>query len=191
MDRCFHVSIMGDQVVFREFSEKFKEQFVALNLEWLQDLFEVEQHDLEVLQGCKEHVIDKGGHIILGLVGEKVVATLCFMSTKEDGVFELGKMCVAKELRGEGLGRKILEHSVQFGREQGWRRLVIYSCKCLHAALHLYTSAGFLQVTHPPPPGPRAQVQLEAGCPYRRADIKLQLEMGETTGQPSPSVKHG
>ena len=178
---------MADKVVFRQFSEQFKEQFVALNLEWLKDLFEVEQHDLEVLQGCQEHVIDKGGHIILGLVGEKVVATLCFMSTKDDGVFELGKMCVAKELRGQGLGRKILEHSVQFGCEQGWLRLIIYSCKCLHAALHLYTSAGFLEVALPHPrPATRLQVQLEADCPYQRADIKLQLELEETTAQSLP-----
>ena len=53
-------------------------------------VFKVEPHDVEVLEGCKENVVNKGGFILLGKIQNNVVATISFMKLAE-GVFELGK----------------------------------------------------------------------------------------------------
>ena len=54
---------MASDVVFQEFSACYKDGFVSLNLEWLERLFAVEPHDLEVLEGCQQNIVDKAAEM--------------------------------------------------------------------------------------------------------------------------------
>ena len=40
-------------VTFEKFSEEFKNDFVNLNLAWLRESFDVEPHDVAVLETCE------------------------------------------------------------------------------------------------------------------------------------------
>ena len=127
---------MANEIKFEPFSSNHKKDFVNINIQWLEKLFKVEPHDVEVLEGCEENVINKGGFIFLGKIKDEVVATITFMKLTE-GVFELGKMAVTPEFQGQSIGQKILK-GLKYGKEQRWKKIIIYTCLFLENALHIY-----------------------------------------------------
>ena len=155
---------MSVEISFELFSSKHKKDFVNINLQWLETLFKVEPHDIEVLEGCEENIINKGGFIFLGKIKDTVVATIAFMRV-EEGVFELGKMAVIPDFQGQSIGQSILRFGLKFGKEQNWNKIIIYSCLSLKNALHIYYKFGF------------KKVELETDNPYLRADVKMELVM--------------
>ena len=57
---------MENKVRFEAFKSSHKKDFVNINIQWLEKLFKVEPHDVEVLEGCEENIINKGGFIFIG-----------------------------------------------------------------------------------------------------------------------------
>lgn len=58
-------------------------------------------------------------------------------------VCELRKMYFIPEIRGRGLGKRILERMVESARRLGFKRIELETASVLKAAAHLYTSYGF------------------------------------------------
>jgi len=57
-------------------------------------------------------------------------------------------MCVVPKLRGRGLGGQLLEEGIRLAEEElKCRKLTIYSVRSLVTAMHLYTKAGFREVS--------------------------------------------
>jgi DNA-binding MarR family transcriptional regulator/N-acetylglutamate synthase-like GNAT family acetyltransferase len=54
------------------------------------------------------------------------------------------------EARGAGLGRELIARCVQFAREAGYRRVVLWTQQSLSAARHLYLQAGFVRTSEQP-----------------------------------------
>ncbi len=50
---------------------------------------------------------------------------------------------VAPGARGGGLGRRLLEAALDFSRDQGYRRVTLWTVDLLGAAAHLYRARGF------------------------------------------------
>ncbi len=50
---------------------------------------------------------------------------------------------VSDEFRGTGIGRELITRAVEFCREAGHRKVHLWTFEGLHAARHLYESAGF------------------------------------------------
>jgi GNAT superfamily N-acetyltransferase len=50
---------------------------------------------------------------------------------------------VSDEFRGTGIGRELITGAVDFCREAGHRKVYLWTFEGLHAARHLYESAGF------------------------------------------------
>jgi putative acetyltransferase len=76
-------------------------------------------------------------------------------------VYELSKMAVSPNLRGQGIGRRLLQHAIAQARLIGARYLFLGSSTKLAGAVHLYESVGFRHVppeTLPPMPYTRANV---------------------------------
>ena len=82
------------------FESKYAEHFYLLNYDRLDEYFYVEPYDEQVLKNCKEEIIDKGGFIFFALDQGIVVGTMALLP-RDDGVYELNKMAVKKELRGK------------------------------------------------------------------------------------------
>jgi GNAT superfamily N-acetyltransferase len=140
----------------------YKNDFVRLNIAWLEEFFEVEPIDEEVLNHCEESILAKGGFIFFAKSGESILGTYAFIKV-EPQVFELTKMAVDKSYRGQGIGQLMLNHALVFAEKHHWKRLILYSNTRLENAIYLYRKCGFIEVP------------LENDCIYKRGNIKMEL----------------
>jgi ribosomal protein S18 acetylase RimI-like enzyme len=144
------------------FEEKYANDFYELNVEWLQAFFYVEPHDEEVLSQAKKYIIDQGGYIFFAKQNDQIVGTVALMKMEET-IFELSKMAVSPKLRGQKIGQQLLQHCLDFSKAQKFEKLVLYSNRKLHNALHIYEKYGFVEIP------------IEPNNPYDRGDIKMEL----------------
>lgn len=59
---------------------------------------------------------------------------------------ELHLLATAPEQRGKGIGRALVEAALAEGREQGYRRMLLWTQPAMLAAQHLYRASGFERV---------------------------------------------
>lgn len=144
-------------VEIRAFRPDDTAAFRQLNEAWITKYFALEAADVQVLNDPHTHIIQTGGHIFIVWSGEEPVGC-CALLPRKDGVYELGKMAVAEHLRGQGIGRKLLDHTIAHARIIGARALTLGSSTKLPSAVHLYESAGFQHVPPEPTPYARANV---------------------------------
>jgi putative acetyltransferase len=62
---------------------------------------------------------------------------------------ELRKMYFVPQIRGRGLGRRMLERMLARAREAGFRRITLETASVLQTAVRLYRSAGFRPIETP------------------------------------------
>ncbi|HET8887218.1 MAG TPA: GNAT family N-acetyltransferase [Salinimicrobium sp.] len=136
--------------------------FEALNLQWLEELFYVEPHDTEVLGNPEKYIIEPGGNIFFILKDEKAIGTVALMKM-EPGIFELTKMAISPQFRGNKYGQKLMEHCINFAKENNYEKLIIYSSRKLENAIFIYKKFGFVEIP------------IEENNPYARGDIKMEL----------------
>ena len=142
--------------------------FRTLNEEWITRFFALEAKDIEILHNPEANILLKGGHIFLALFkGEPVGCVALIPIPARDGVYEVSKMAVSPHLRGLGIGRTLLEHTIAHARTIGATSLFLGSSTKLPSAVHLYESVGF---RHVPPE------QLPPN-PYTRADVFMDLPL--------------
>lgn len=146
------------------FDPKYRQQFKELNLEWLEHFFHVEPHDEEVLGNPEKYIIEPGGNIFFVKDNEKILGTVALMKM-EAGIFELTKMAVSPEARGKNIGQRLMKFALDYAREQGWKKLIIYSNRKLENAIHIYKKFGFVEIP------------IEKNGPYSRGDIKMELKI--------------
>ncbi len=145
------------------FSENLKPWFGILNRVWLKRHFEVEDIDRLVLDNPEEYVLAHGGHILFACTGDDVFGT-CALISHGDGNYELTKMAVADSAQGKGVGRLLLDASVDQFQEIGGTRLFLESHHSLGPALKLYETGGFVHTQRPEP------------SKYQRADVYMVYE---------------
>jgi putative acetyltransferase len=159
------VETASPQITIRPFkSGEDADAFRRLNEEWITTHFVLEDKDREVLGQPVEKIIRTGGDIFMVYVGEQAVGCVALIPMGE-GVYELSKMAVSPELRGLGIGRRLLEYAVTEARKKGARSLFLGSSKKLKNAVHLYESIGFRHV--PPDRLPAME--------YARADVFMEM----------------
>jgi putative acetyltransferase len=137
--------------------------FRTLNEEWINRHFTLEAKDIQTLGDPETSILRKGGHIFMVYADEKPVGCVALMPMGS-GVYELSKMAVSPHLRGQGIGRRLLEHAVAQAKLIGAKSLFLGSSTKLPNAVHLYESVGFRHVppeTLPPNPYTRANVFME------------------------------
>jgi Transcriptional regulators len=64
-----------------------------------------------------------------------------------DGVAKLRLLYVDAAARGLGLGRLLVEQSLAFARQAGYRKVSLWTNDILHAARHIYLTLGFTLVS--------------------------------------------
>jgi GNAT superfamily N-acetyltransferase len=147
------------------FEDAHAEAFYALNRAWLDAHGLYEPADEKQLADPRGRILARGGDVFVALLAGRVVGTAALIPLGA-GVVEIAKLAVAENVRGGGLGRRLVEWCIARAREQGMRRIVLVSSTRLGPALRLYESLGFL---HRPPPAPLA---------YETADVYMELELG-------------
>ena len=146
------------------FEEKYADDFRKLNIEWLNEYFNVEPYDEYQLSHPLTEILNKGGHIFLARENENIVGTAALM--KENGSsFELTKMCVTKSSQGKGISKMLLDACLRLAKEKNWDRLFLYSSTRLIPAIELYRKYGF------------KEIPLEKNPHYSRTNIKMELNL--------------
>ena len=128
------------------FKRKYKKTFKTLNYEWLNEYFEVEEEDKKQLLNPEQEIIKKGGEIFFAVNDGSVIGTCAMIKCRDDS-FELAKMVVAKNYRGKHVGRKLALTCIGFAVTNNAKRITLSTNKKLYAALSLYKSLGFTEVT--------------------------------------------
>lgn len=125
-----------------DYTPAFKNEFKKLNELWLEEYFEVEEADKNLLDNPEKAIIDRGGMILFATVGDKVAGTGALLRISGT-VCELTKMAVAPSFQGRQLGRLLLRNLIHRARHQGFERMILLTSEKLDKAVNLYKSEGF------------------------------------------------
>ena len=147
-------------VEFRHFEAGDESAFRELNEAWIAGNFVVEEKDWEVLNDPVGRILNPGGAIFMAMQEGAAVGT-CALLAMKDGSFEVAKMTVAEQCRGQGIGKKLLAHVIGQAREMGASRLYLETNSKLQSAIHVYESLGFQHLPPRPSPYTRANVYME------------------------------
>jgi putative acetyltransferase len=131
-----------------EFAPEHAEAFRTLNEAWISKHFAIEPKDREVLGDPQGKIIAKGGRIFMAVKDGAAVGCVALIAMP-DGGFEVAKMTVAEGLRGEGLGRRLMQRCIEAGAEAGAPRLYLETNASLAPAMALYRAMGFTDVGPP------------------------------------------
>ncbi len=140
--------------------------FRVLNEEWIQRFFTLEAVDHEILNHPEDSILAKGGRILQVAQAGVTVGCLALIP-KQPGVCEVGKMAVAPDRRGLGIGRKLLAFALEQAAEMGLRKLTLNSSTRLPNAVHLYESVGFHHL--PKQQWPPSE--------YLRTDVVMEMDL--------------
>lgn len=146
------------------YKEAYASAFQDLNIEWLESYFYVEDYDREVLSRPRKHIIDAGGHIFFAIENDLVLGTVALLK-RDHGAFELTKMAVLPNQRGKKIGQRLMQHCIDFAKQEQFQRLFLYSHTKLENAIYIYRKYGF------------EEVALEQPNPYKRSDIKMEYPL--------------
>ncbi|MEZ4817986.1 MAG: GNAT family N-acetyltransferase [Flavobacteriaceae bacterium] len=141
------------------FKPEFTQAFHDLNIEWLETFFYVENFDREVLGNPQQYILNRGGHIFFAVEHDKVLGTVALMPHNE-AYFELTKMAVSPEARGKKIGQMLMQHCIDFAKENHFN-LMLYSNTKLENAIYIYKKFGFIEIP------------VEENSPYKRSNIKM------------------
>lgn len=145
------------------YQPEYKHFFEQLNREWLEKLFVLEPKDEYVLTQPDEAIIQQGGRILFAEYEDTIIGTVAIIWHTE-GEVEIIKMGVNERYQGLGSGKLLFEAAIKTARDMGAKKIVLYSNRILHTALHIYLKAGFVEVP------------VEKGM-YERADIKMEMDL--------------
>lgn len=124
------------------FRPEHASRFAQLNREWLDQYNLMEPANEAQLTDPQAHFLDRGGQIFVALRDDNVIGT-CAVVPHGAERWEVAKLAVASEFRGQGIARRLVERCIAYAREQGARRVFLVSNSQLKPALRLYESLGF------------------------------------------------
>ncbi len=154
------------QVEIVDYRPAYKKHFAALNYQWLEEDFAIEEIDRRMLEDPNGIILRRGGAIMFARHGEEIVGT-CALLARTDGNVELVKMAVTPAFRGRGIGRLLTLHAIDRAKGLGARRLVLATSPRLLVANVLYKSMGFRIIEE----GPAEETEFE------RPSISMELTL--------------
>ena len=117
----------------------FEKCFVAVGIPYSPkdrhaDIADVERHYMQ--DGCFWSLFHN--EILIGTVAVRIIDV-------EKKVVELKRMFVLPEYQGQGYGKLLLKHAINYAREQQYSKICLDTRKQFSAAQHLYRSSGFVE----------------------------------------------
>lgn len=130
-------------LIIDSYQPKHYQAFKSLNCQWIESHFEsLDQADYKVLTNPNQEVIDKGGSILVALLGDVVVGVVALIPQEKH--IELAKMAVAPQVRNSGIGQRLVAACIDEARSLGYKTMFLYTNRQkLHVAFHLYKKMGF------------------------------------------------
>lgn len=157
--------VMADsKIQLRDFRPGDEAAFRRLNEAWITRFFAIEPSDLAALGAPQTYILDRGGRIFFAEAADEPVGC-CGLLPMGGNEYEVVKMAVSELAQGKGIGRRILQHTIDQAFAMGATRLYLESNRILGPALHLYEALGF---KHLPP-------ERVNPSPYTRANVFMEL----------------
>jgi ribosomal protein S18 acetylase RimI-like enzyme/predicted transcriptional regulator len=153
-----------------EFDERYAVDFGRLNYEWIAAGYTVEKQDRKILDHPYETIMQPGGQIFFAVVDGVAAGTVALIPMEDENL-ELTKMAVSPEYRGLGIGDKLMEACVEYGRKTGAGSLILESNTKQIAAINLYRKFGFVEIP------------LDPNSEYQRANIRMELVLQKPGGR--------
>jgi DNA-binding MarR family transcriptional regulator/predicted GNAT family acetyltransferase len=160
--------VQYEEIEIIDFMKIYRDDFREMNYEWLNEYFEVEEKDEEILRE-PEKIIASGGNVIFARLKGKVVGTSALMHIS-DQECELTKMAVRPEYQGKQIGKKMLDWLIELAKRKDYQRMILYTSPKLKKAFGLYKSRGF-KILNPIP--------VPIGG-YKRPSIKMGMVLNLT-----------
>lgn len=150
----------------------YKKDFIAMNRQWIQEMFTLEPADQVVLDHV-EDALAGGGQIFFALSEAGDALACCMVVPREAGEWELEKFAARGMYTGSGAGSACLKACMDYAWNQGADKLIIVSNRRCAQAVHLYRKFGFAEV-----PVDREKF------PYQRADIAFSMTRAQSDRDP-------
>ena len=144
-----------------EYTEKYKQDFIDLNIAWIDRFFTPEQADYDILNHV-DSLLDSGSMIYFAVEDGRVLATCMAMPLGND-VWELCKLAANGQYTGIGAGSAVFKASMDYAVSRGAKKITLISNSRLKPALHIYQKFGFREVP-----------LNKAYWGYERADIEFE-----------------
>lgn len=144
-----------------EYTEKYKQDFIDLNIAWIDRFFTPEQADYDILNHV-DSLLDSGSMIYFAVEDGRVLATCMTMPLGND-VWELCKLAANGQYTGTGAGSAVFKASMDYAVSRGAKKITLISNSRLKPALHIYQKFGFREVP-----------LNKAYWGYERADIEFE-----------------
>jgi N-acetylglutamate synthase-like GNAT family acetyltransferase len=140
------------------YAPAFRGWFEALNREWLERWFAVEDIDRRYFADPEGTILAPGGAVFMALDDGRPVGTAAAIP-HDGGTFELAKMAVTPGAQDRGVGAMLVEAVLGFAARRRARAVILLSDSKLQPAIRLYERHGFRR-------GPRP-----ADTGYARGDV--------------------
>ena len=150
-------------VLIRPFQSADEAAFRVLNEAWITRFFVLEEKDRLTLGDPQKYILQPGGQILFAQLANEIVGCCALMRLDPES-FEIAKMAVIESAQGHGIGKLLMQGSIDLARNLGARRLYLETNSKLAPALRLYANFGFRTIaddTLPPSPYARADVRME------------------------------
>jgi len=85
-----------------------------------------------------------GGMFDVAIGSDGRIAACCGMKVMDGGRVELRKMYVRRDMRGQGLGGRLLDRAIAWARARDFPRVELETASVLEEAIALYRKAGFV-----------------------------------------------
>ena len=135
----------NDSILIESFKSEYTSDFYALNKEWIEESWHLEESDINDLSNPQKYIIDKGGEVFFAIKNDTVIATaaMVFVNSR---VFELAKMTVSQECRGLGVANQLMDKCIDFANENNADKIVLITNSTLVIARNLYDKYGFKEI---------------------------------------------
>jgi GNAT superfamily N-acetyltransferase len=150
-------------ILIRPFRPGDEAAFRLLNEAWITRFFVLEEKDRLVLGDPQMYILQPGGQILFAQLADELVGC-CALMRLDPEAFEVAKMAVAESMQSRGLGKRLMQASIDLARQLGARRLYLETNSKLAPALRIYAHFGFRTIDDsslPPSPYARADVRME------------------------------
>ena len=127
------------------YKKKYAHQFYLLNKDWISESWDLEDADLHDLLSPEKAIVKLGGEIFFIITNNIVIGTSAMIPHKNNK-FELAKMTIKKEHRGNGLSKLLLNKCIEFAKIKNCNEIFLISNDSLKIARKLYDQYGFKQV---------------------------------------------
>ena len=152
-----------NNILISNYKKKYSQAFYELNKDWITEYWDLEKSDLYNLLNPEASIINLGGEIFFAILNDTAIGTSAMIPYKK-GVYELAKMTIHKDYRGNGVSKTLLEKCIAFAKKKNAKEIFLISNSSLLVARELYNKYGFCEV----PLNSRK---------YKRGDVKMVLSL--------------